>query len=72
MANAVIVRDLKQRYIRDAKTYKNDHVKLSQLRKAHMEALRMYLYFDPIEPPVPAYSLPKDAVKSKGCFFRCK
>lgn len=69
MANAVIVHDLKQRYLRDAKKYRDDPVKLSQLRKAHMEALRMYLYFDPIEPPIPTYFPPKDAVAPKGCFF---
>ena len=69
MANAVIVRDLKQRYLRDAKKYQNNPLKLAQLRKGHMEALRMHLYFDHIEPPVPTYSPPKDAVKPKGCFF---
>jgi len=72
MANAIIVRDLKQRYIRESKKYRNDPVKLSQLRKAHMETLRMHLYVDPIEPPVPKYSPPKDAVVPKGCFFWCK
>jgi len=69
MANAVVVRELKQRYLRDAKKYRDDPVKLSQLRKAHMEALHMHLYIDPIEPPVPTYPLPKDAVVPKGCFF---
>ncbi|AGE53720.1 hypothetical protein ATCVGM07011_988R [Acanthocystis turfacea Chlorella virus GM0701.1] len=68
MANAIIVRDLKQRYIKKSKKYRNDPVKLAQLRKAHMEALRMHLWFDPIEPPVPKYSPPNDAVVSKGCF----
>ena len=69
MANSVVVRDLKQHYLREAKKYQNNPKKLSQLRKAHMEALRAHLYFDPIEPPMPPYSLPKDAVKPKGCFF---
>ncbi|AGE55828.1 hypothetical protein ATCVMN08101_1018R [Acanthocystis turfacea Chlorella virus MN0810.1] len=69
MTNSVVVRDLKQRYLRDAKKYQNNPVKLSQLRKAHMEALRMHLYFDPIEPPMPKNSVPKDAVPCKGCFF---
>ena len=68
MTNSILVRELKRRYLRDAKKYRDDPVKLSQLRKAHMEALRMYLYFDPIEPPIPAYSPPKDAVAHKGCF----
>ena len=69
MANSVVVRELKARYLRDAKKYQNNPMKLTQLRKAHMEALRMHLYFDPIEPPMPP---PKDAVKPKGCFFWCK
>ena len=70
MANSLIVRDLKQHYLRESKKYKNDPSKLIQLRKAHMEALRMHLYFDPIEPPVPKGSIiSKDAVVTKGCFF---
>ena len=69
MASSAFVRDLKQHYLRESKKYQNDPSKLSQLRKAHMEALRRHLYVDPIEPPVPKGSIPKDAVVTKGCFF---
>ena len=72
MTNAIVVRELKKRYLRDAKKYNNNPSKLAEIRKAHMEALRMHLYFDPIEPPIPTYSPPKDAVAPKGffCFWR--
>ena len=66
MTNAIVVRELKKRYLRDAKKYNNNPSKLAEIRKAHMEALRMHLYFDPIEPPVP---MTLDAVASKGCFW---
>jgi hypothetical protein len=68
MTNAIVVRELKKRYLRDAKKYNNNPSKLAEIRKAHMEALRIHLYFDPIEPPVP--TKPNDAVVPKGCFWR--
>jgi len=66
MTNPIVVRELKRRYLRDAKKYKNNPSKLAEIRKAHMEALRMHMRFDPIEPPTP---LAEDAVASKGCFW---
>lgn len=70
MTNAIVVRELKKRYLRDAKKYNNNPSKLAEIRKAHMEALRMHLYFDPIEPPVPTTPPAKDAVTPRGCFWR--
>jgi hypothetical protein len=67
MTSPIVVRELKRRYLRDAKKYKNNPSKLAEIRKAHMEALRMHLYFDPIEPPVPTTPPAEDAVVSKGC-----
>ena len=66
MTSPIVVRELKARYLRDAKKYNNNPSKLAEIRMAHMTALRMHMRFDPIEPPIPPT---EDAVVSKGCFW---